>query len=100
MKMRAVGRTVKGFDEKKCVFSQRSIFGKNVIFRWNEIKEDVMKRGLLAKFKQNNEARKELFESVNSRCVFCAPSDPIWGIGKFDFFFVFLEKLIFIKICI
>ncbi|PAV83622.1 hypothetical protein WR25_21892 [Diploscapter pachys] len=65
MKMRAVGRTVKGFDEKK----------------WDEIKEDVMKRGLLAKFKQNNEARKELFESVNSRCVFCAPSDPIWGIG-------------------
>ena len=64
--IRALGRLVKGFDQKL----------------WDENKYEIVKRGVQLKFSQN----KELMERLLSfgGCVFaeCSVSDRVWGIGR------------------
>lgn len=63
--IKALGRLVKGFDQKL----------------WDENKYEIVKRGVQLKFSQN----KELMERLLSfgGCVFaeCSVSDRVWGIG-------------------
>lgn len=65
--IKALGRLVKGFDQKL----------------WDENKYEIVKRGVQLKFSQN----KELMERLLSfgGCVFaeCSVSDRVWGIGLF-----------------
>jgi len=64
-KIKALGRLVKGFDQKL----------------WDENKYEIVKRGVQLKFSQN----KELMERLLSfgGCVFaeCSVRDRVWGIG-------------------
>ncbi|VDK53934.1 unnamed protein product [Anisakis simplex] len=64
-KIKALGRKVKNFDANK----------------WNDICEDVMRRGNTEKYTQNDELRKKLFCTHGSTLVECSPNDKIWGIG-------------------
>lgn len=63
--IKALGRLVKGFDQKL----------------WDENKYEIVKRGVQLKFSQN----KELMECLLSfgDCVFaeCSVGDRVWGIG-------------------
>lgn len=60
-----LGRKVKGFDKG----------------RWEEIAQDVVYDGNLAKFSQNSELAEFLFDTGDDILAEANPSDPIWGIG-------------------
>eukprot|EP01138_Halocafeteria_seosinensis_P005734 gb/GECG01005862.1/.p1 GENE.gb/GECG01005862.1/~~gb/GECG01005862.1/.p1 ORF type:complete len:154 (+),score=19.53 gb/GECG01005862.1/:1-462(+) len=49
---------------------------------WNDVKEDVMRRALRAKFEQNPELRDQLMATHPATLVEDAPTDAYWGIGK------------------
>ncbi len=63
--IKAFGRLVSGFDEKK----------------WDKNKYDIVKSGVTLKFSQNDILRKKLLDC--GECIFaeCAVNDRIWGIG-------------------
>ncbi|MBX2802874.1 MAG: NADAR family protein [Myxococcales bacterium] len=62
---KAVGRTVRGFDEAT----------------WREHRMDIVVRGNRAKFGQQPQLRDFLIETGESVLVEASPHDRIWGIG-------------------
>ena len=60
-----LGRKVKNFDPKV----------------WNDIKYDLVKTGLRAKFTQNEDLKDELLKYKGWLFVEASPEDRIWGIG-------------------
>lgn len=66
---KAIGRTVKGFDDAV----------------WNLNKFDIMIAGLSLKFSQNNELKLKLLATCDKILVEGSPYDRIWGVGlKWD----------------
>ena len=63
--IKALGRKVKNFDEKK----------------WNEVKYSIVFNGNLLKFSQNIELKDFLLSTGNDIIVEASPYDKIWGIG-------------------
>lgn len=66
---KALGRKVKNFDPKK----------------WDEVKYELVKKGLREKFNQNSEMKKYLLERKDCIIVEASPEDRIWGIGYDEF---------------
>ena len=64
-KIKALGREVKGFDGKK----------------WDSVKFDVVVRGNMAKFSQNQELLAFLLGTGDAMLVEASPKDCIWGVG-------------------
>ena len=62
---KALGRMISGFDEKI----------------WNENKTDIVIKGNLAKFSQNQELKYFLLNTNERVLVEASPYDSIWGIG-------------------
>ena len=48
---------------------------------WNGVRQIVIYKGLLEKFKQNEKLKKELLDTGDDILAECAVSDKIWGIG-------------------
>ena len=48
---------------------------------WNGVRQIVIYKGLLEKFKQNEKLKKELLDTGEDILAECAVSDKIWGIG-------------------
>lgn len=48
---------------------------------WNGIRQVVVYKGLMEKFKQNDNLRKELLNTGDAVLAECAVKDKIWGIG-------------------
>ncbi len=48
---------------------------------WNGVRQIIVYNGLLEKFSQNSELRKELKDTNDSILAECAVKDRIWGIG-------------------
>lgn len=68
-KVKALGREVKGFDEKK----------------WNDQKLQIVIQGNLLKFSQDENLKKALIETKNKVIVEGSPYDKVWGVGlKWD----------------
>lgn len=63
--IKALGRAVSNYDD-------------NV---WNDIREKVVFDGLMAKFSQNNNLKKQLLDTGDSILAECAVRDLVWGIG-------------------
>lgn len=63
--IKALGRLVSGYDESL----------------WNGVRQIVVYEGLLAKFLQNPDLRKQLKETGSAVLAECAVKDRIWGIG-------------------
>ena len=61
----AIGRRVHDFDQ----------------IRWDNAKEEIVKRGNEAKFGQNEHLLKLLLATVGTRLVEANPNDQVWGIG-------------------
>ncbi len=49
---------------------------------WEAIKDDVMRRAVLAKFQKHDDIRKILLDTGDEEIVENAPSDYYWGCGK------------------
>ena len=62
---KALGRRVTNFDEKK----------------WRGVCKDIVYRGNLAKFSQNDDLKKKLLATGKKLIVEASPNDRIWGIG-------------------
>ena len=62
---KALGRTVRGFDETT----------------WEAEREGIVKRVNLAKYGQNKGLRRKLFQTLGRELVEASPMDTIWGIG-------------------
>lgn len=62
---KAIGRQVKGFDDKT----------------WHAVARDIVYRGNMAKFTQNPELRKFILCTFEQEIVEASPEDVIWGIG-------------------
>ena len=62
---KALGRKVRGFDDKV----------------WKAARTEIVVRGNLAKFSQNSELKKHLLKTGKAVLVEAAPRDQIWGIG-------------------
>lgn len=60
-----LGRQIKNFDSKT----------------WDEVKYDIVVRGNIAKFSQNEELKKFLLSTEDAILVEASPYDRIWGIG-------------------
>lgn len=60
-----LGRQVKNFDETK----------------WNNVADDIVFQGNLAKFSQNKELKEKLLATGDKLFVECSPYDKIWGNG-------------------
>lgn len=63
--IKALGRLVSGYDDK----------------HWNGIRQIVVYNGLLEKFSQNAELRKQLKATGKAVLAECVVKDRIWGIG-------------------
>ena len=64
-KIKALGRLVANYNESY----------------WNEVRQIVVFEGLLAKFSQNEDLKKQLKATENCVLAECAVNDKIWGIG-------------------
>lgn len=64
-KIKTLGRLVSGYDE----------------ILWNGIRQIVVYEGLLAKFSQNSDLKKQLKGTGDAILAECAVKDRIWGIG-------------------
>ena len=49
---------------------------------WEEVKDDIMRRAVFEKFKNNIEAKKTLFSTVNEEIIEKTTSDFYWGCGE------------------
>ncbi|MBO5008989.1 MAG: NADAR family protein [Clostridia bacterium] len=63
--IKALGRLVKNYDDN----------------HWNGVRQIVVYEGLLAKFSQNDELKKQLKATGDAILAECAVQDRIWGIG-------------------
>lgn len=63
--IKALGRSVRNFDD----------------IRWNGIRQIVVYRGLLEKFRQNPDLKAQLLATAPHILAECALRDSIWGIG-------------------
>jgi ribA/ribD-fused uncharacterized protein len=59
------GRMVKGFDEEK----------------WNAVARNIVYNASYAKFSQNSDLKKYLYDTKGKILVEASPQDKIWGIG-------------------
>ncbi len=48
---------------------------------WEQVKDDVMRRAVLAKFQQNDDIRAVLLDTGDAELVENAPNDDYWGCG-------------------
>lgn len=64
-RIKELGRLVSGYDEHS----------------WSGTRQLVVYNGLLAKFSQNAELKRQLKETGNAILAECAVKDRIWGIG-------------------
>lgn len=64
-RQKALGRTVRGFDERT----------------WSWHRYRIVLLGTVAKYEQNPELRRLLFGTGDLTIVEASPEDPIWGIG-------------------
>lgn len=64
-KQKELGKLVKGFNEAM----------------WNQHKFDIMVKGLVLKFEQNPNLKKQLLATGNKIIVEGSPKDKIWGVG-------------------
>lgn len=58
----------------------RSIINYNDVI-WNGVRQVIIYKGLLEKFKQNKNLREQLLSTGNDILAECAVQDVIWGIG-------------------
>jgi len=65
MKIKQLGRQVKGFKDKT----------------WKKHRLDSMYRHCFAKFSQNEHLKEALLRTGNKQMVEASPSDRVWGIG-------------------
>ena len=65
VKIKALGRLVANYNENY----------------WNGVRQIVVFEGLLAKFSQNEDLKKQLKATENCILAECAVRDKIWGIG-------------------
>lgn len=63
--IKALGRLVKNYDDS----------------HWNGVRQIIIYEGLLAKFSQNEELKKQLKATDDAVLAECAVKDRIWGIG-------------------
>ena len=63
--MKKLGRLVKGFDSKI----------------WDEKKHDIVLKGNIAKFTQNDKLKEYILKTQDKIIVEASPYDNIWGIG-------------------
>lgn len=68
-------------DPKKCKELGNSV-SDFVLEIWDRCRFDIMTEGNLAKFGQNEDLKKKLFETGDKLLVEASPIDKIWGIGK------------------
>lgn len=64
-KIKALGRSVKDYDD----------------LLWNGMRQIIVYKGLLAKFRQNEELKERLLATRPNILAECAVQDRIWGIG-------------------
>lgn len=64
-KIKALGRSVRNYDDT----------------RWNGIRQIVVYKGLLEKFRQNPNLKQQLLATAPHPLAECALQDKIWGIG-------------------
>ncbi|MGN0609820.1 MAG: NADAR family protein [Oscillospiraceae bacterium] len=65
-KIKSLGRSVRNYNES----------------RWNGMRQIIVYKGLLEKFRQNEELSAKLLSTDNNILAECAVQDIIWGIGK------------------
>eukprot|EP00392_Amoebophrya_sp_AT5.2_P002981 g2986.t1 len=65
-KVKALGRAVRGFDEKV----------------WQRWRYAIVCRGVQEKFTQSEELRRNLLDTTERTLVEASPHDRIWGIGR------------------
>lgn len=49
---------------------------------WEKVKEDIMYKGLMAKFEQHPLIKKKLFETDGKSLFETSPYDKYWGTGR------------------
>ena len=64
-KQKELGRLVKDYDDRE----------------WSKVREDIVYKGLKAKFDQNPDLKKQLLLTKGTTLVEASPYDRIWGIG-------------------
>ena len=64
-RIKELGRLVSGYDDRI----------------WSGIRQIIVYEGLLAKFSQNTDLRKNLLDTGDALLAECAVRDRIWGIG-------------------
>ncbi|MCR5103142.1 MAG: NADAR family protein [Eubacterium sp.] len=64
-KIKALGRSVSNYNDTV----------------WNGMRQPIIYKGLIEKFKQNDELKKKLLDTGNDILAECAVQDKIWGIG-------------------
>ena len=70
---------------RECVPSDQKSLGRKVKNYsdkiWNEVRYDIVKKGLREKFKQSQFAKSYLLKHKGYKMVEASPVDRIWGIG-------------------
>lgn len=64
-KIKALGRAVMDYDDTI----------------WNGLRQIIVYKGLLEKFRQNDDLRKRLLDTKQNILAECAVQDKVWGIG-------------------
>lgn len=67
-------------DPKTVKFLGRSIASYDDTL-WSSVRQDVIYKGLIAKFSQNSGLRHQLLATGKAAIAECSPNDCIWGIG-------------------
>lgn len=63
--IKRLGRMISGYDD--------------VI--WNGVRQPIIFKGLMEKFRQNEDLKEKLLDTGNEILAECSPTDKIWGIG-------------------
>jgi ribA/ribD-fused uncharacterized protein len=65
-----------------CAAAAHALLAFDIKPEWNQIKVDRMKNVLIAKFEQNPDLMKKLFETGNATLIEDSKTDAFWGVGK------------------
>ena len=65
---------------KAVVFEDRKVSGY-VDSIWNGMRQVIIYKGLLEKFRQNEDLKKALLDTGSNTLAECAVNDRIWGVG-------------------